>query len=589
MTVRCAAMPRLCLAIMAAVQMMSCRAVRDAHQGLVQDPKPCLDNACATCSVSRDLCEKCKTAQGFKETPASDGTCTCAEGKQREDNSCKDCEEINGCAKLDADCKCAQCKNGYEKAGDGCKCPGGFRDSKTEGCLTCNRGNLGNCLECNEADYNNEKCTRCQDGYKPDNSRRHCDRVQCKIPKDKVLPEGVEAEVYFGETVTVGCDTHKHFKGTTITLTCLKSGEFSGNEPCECQEKFKLDGGVCKVDEAAVCKGICTNGQCSASEGGAASCECNKGYKPDEKDPLKCVKRSDEEMESILCEEKHCESGCKVDNGNAKCTCQAGYKLAGETACQNINECEEEEKPCPAKSTCYDNEGGYTCKCDKGYEGDQCVDRNECLESPPRCEQTCKNTDGGYECSCDDYNTLGPDGSSCEPLEKPCAGNPCGENQLCTPYSALKPHEQTSDKYRCDCIRGYEAHPYSGRCEKCLYKAHYCESICSSMFSLDWLAQCKQKCNRGHTPGEGWHPMHRKLTKLCNKNTSIYRGCVFADIVDAKTSPSCELKPSDVCAEVCDIVGTKYAIIGTWLCKVKCKLYYSWVGPTIDEYCEHGC
>nr|CAB3491171.1 unnamed protein product [Digitaria exilis] len=71
-------------------------------------------------------------------------------------------------------------------------------------------------------------------------------------------------------------------------------------------------------------------------------------------------------------------------------------------------------------SSCRQENGGYTCYCDKGYKGnpyivDGCKDLDECKITPKRCSRSgiCKNLAGTYKCTCK-LGTLGnankPDG-----------------------------------------------------------------------------------------------------------------------------------------------------------------------------------
>ena len=51
------------------------------------------------------------------------------------------------------------------------------------------------------------------------------------------------------------------------------------------------------------------------------------------------------------------------------CECAAGY--AGPTCEVDINECLT--AVCPANTRCVDAVNSYTCVCNPGFEGDQCI------------------------------------------------------------------------------------------------------------------------------------------------------------------------------------------------------------------------
>ncbi|WAR16423.1 EGFL7-like protein, partial [Mya arenaria] len=70
---------------------------------------------------------------------------------------------------------------------------------------------------------------------------------------------------------------------------------------------------------------------------------------------------------------------------------------------------------CENGGFCFDNIGGYTCSCAKGYTGIHCeLDINECSGFVNGgCEDRCINTVGSFACKCSDNNTLNDDGFTC--------------------------------------------------------------------------------------------------------------------------------------------------------------------------------
>lgn len=72
----------------------------------------------------------------------------------------------------------------------------------------------------------------------------------------------------------------------------------------------------------------------------------------------------------------------------------------------DVNECENGMANCDINADCKDTDGGFTCKCRRGYEGNgvQCRDVNECTEKKDNCDAhaECTNTQGSFECSCNE-------------------------------------------------------------------------------------------------------------------------------------------------------------------------------------------
>ena len=95
-----------------------------------------------------------------------------------------------------------------------------------------------------------------------------------------------------------------------------------------------------------------------------------------------------------------------------------GYEGQG---CVNINECINGDHECVEHSTCFDNDGSYTCECNDGYEGygrTKCDDVNECSRRVGECSKfaICIDQKGSYDCTCfDGYeDKSGGTGKVCE-------------------------------------------------------------------------------------------------------------------------------------------------------------------------------
>lgn len=67
------------------------------------------------------------------------------------------------------------------------------------------------------------------------------------------------------------------------------------------------------------------------------------------------------------------------------------------TGCYNVDECKEGTAGCHEMAACIDQNPGFECKCNPGYQGDghSCEDVNECL-GRSGCDRNakCENTEG---------------------------------------------------------------------------------------------------------------------------------------------------------------------------------------------------
>ncbi|ESO03018.1 hypothetical protein HELRODRAFT_192080 [Helobdella robusta] len=151
----------------------------------------------------------------------------------------------------------------------------------------------------------------------------------------------------------------------------------------------------------------------------------------------------------------HCDQSCDPING--QCICKRGYKLVGESKCEDVNECHTLDRPCHKHAHCRNTEGTHTCQCIIGYYGDghQCHDCND--DCPPGTYevQPCNNApNSAKKCAkCSDsckegYYMTG----QCQPRNdtfckvcKPMCGNldyesaPCAgsQNRQCKEMSSL--------------------------------------------------------------------------------------------------------------------------------------------------------
>ncbi len=106
---------------------------------------------------------------------------------------------------------------------------------------------------------------------------------------------------------------------------------------------------------------------------------------------------------------------CENNPGGYSCKCNDGYELV-EGLCADIDECKLPITPCGKGGDCENTEGSHRCTCHNGYELSKdklhCYDFNECgAQENPCGPGTCENNDGSYDCLCN------PGARSCVPPE----------------------------------------------------------------------------------------------------------------------------------------------------------------------------
>ena len=170
-----------------------------------------------------------------------------------------------------------------------------------------------------------------------------------------------------------------------------------------------------------------------------------------------------------------CATACTVVHGTAECdegsckiTCDAGYD--GETCDANIDECATGKDACHVDAICTDTDGGYTCACNPGFEGDgtACTDIDECATDSGGCHANalCTNLPGTHECTCNE-GFLG-NGIQCDDIDE-CAADPppCAvviidevpQGGTCT---------NSEGGYTCDCEAGFEGVDCDQNIDDCL-------------------------------------------------------------------------------------------------------------------------
>ena len=146
---------------------------------------------------------------------------------------------------------------------------------------------------------------------------------------------------------------------------------------------------------------------------------------------------------------------CTNTIGSYNCGCRHGYDQTPEFGCVDIDECKN-EKVCPKNSFCENDAGKFNCQCHFGYDGHLCLDIDECSEiNECHSNATCSNTDGSYSCSCN--SGYRGDGKACR-CQEGYEGNLCLDIDECSGDNECDPNascSNTDGSYICSCNSGY--------------------------------------------------------------------------------------------------------------------------------------
>uniref|UniRef100_A0A8C0VXZ6 Fibulin-2 n=1 Tax=Cyanistes caeruleus TaxID=156563 RepID=A0A8C0VXZ6_CYACU len=227
---------------------------------------------------------------------------------------------------------------------------------------------------------------------------------------------------------------------------------------------------------------------CNIVEGDAV-CSCMAGY------TLMADGVSCEDINECVTERHTCQrrEHCVNTMGSFRClqelSCQPGHELK-DGECVDIDECERGTHSCKVNFVCQNTEGSFYCeskqRCMDGFLQDpegNCVDINECTSLPEPCKPgfNCINTVGSYTCqrnmlSCSRGYHSNEEGTRCVDVDECQTGvHRCGEGQLC---------HNLPGGYRCDCKMGYQYDAFSRSCidinECWSYPGRLCQHTCEN-------------------------------------------------------------------------------------------------------------
>lgn len=166
-------------------------------------------------------------------------------------------------------------------------------------------------------------------------------------------------------------------------------------------------------------------------------CICQDGY---EGNSCEIESRSDCIDGNCACALNPCpvNATCDPKQGTASdftCTCLPGFQ--GEN-CIDIDECQT--KDICGTGVCFNSPGSYQCFCRPGFTGHNCMtDVDECLSGPCKNGATCYDKINEFDCKC----APGYTGKQCEIDIDECASNPCSKGSTCIDLVANCEYNQT--------------------------------------------------------------------------------------------------------------------------------------------------
>ncbi|XP_077988929.1 fibrillin-1-like isoform X2 [Glandiceps talaboti] len=359
--------------------------------------------------------------------------CECPDGQVR-NLVTEECEDVNECETLPNLCDNGECIN--EIGGYSCSCPFGYTLS--------------------------EDGTRC-DEEEPGEVRGYCyltsnGPAQCASPSKvkttlslcccdvkgkgwgdgtcRICPEkgSVEyAEICARGAVTEPADDLKFCE--LFERLCDENGEcinLPRSYRCECNTGYRLDftgrcirdvcgpgyvmdrRGECQDMDECEMDNICTNGDCTNSEG-SFYCICSPGFLLT-RDGRTCEDIDECRNNPILC----MHGTCNNIPGSYQCICDTGYQMSPDSK-RCIDRIECESSGMCRNGRCVPSNGEFRCECYQGYRETRfgCEDINECIEQDNRCiNGICENTPGTYRCHCDDGYEVDSTGQRCRESRK---------------------------------------------------------------------------------------------------------------------------------------------------------------------------
>uniref|UniRef100_A0A0G4F531 EGF-like domain-containing protein n=1 Tax=Chromera velia CCMP2878 TaxID=1169474 RepID=A0A0G4F531_9ALVE len=204
------------------------------------------------------------------------------------------------------------------------------------------------------------------------------------------------------------CDENDPKHTCSAQATCTNLSPSGGRYECACNEGWSGDGHVCTdVNECQggghncdVRNAVCTNSM------GSFSCACKNGWSDTTSDGSKATGTECQTVvgDDVVAGDEECDDGntqsgdgCDSDGKEEDgwvCPVTAG-------ACTDVDECADNSHNCNAQATCTNSDGGFSCACNQGWQGDgiscSVVHGDGDLQGDEECDDG--DTDAGDGCS----------------------------------------------------------------------------------------------------------------------------------------------------------------------------------------------
>ncbi|XP_067637731.1 protein crumbs isoform X2 [Eurosta solidaginis] len=187
----------------------------------------------------------------------------------------------------------------------------------------------------------------------------------------------------------------------------------------------------------------------------------------------------------ILCFDADCKNDgyCGSPTEQYACKCQAGYE--GDDCSINIDECLT--ATCQNGASCIDKVADFLCRCLPGYDGRFCEHNiDECASQPCHNGGTCTDLIAAFQCDCtEDYA-----GAQCDLLKQvTCENLPCRNGSTCE--DGL--NSLTNNNFTCLCMPGFEG-PF---CDVPFCETTACQNGGLCILSDPFTPLCQ--CSMGYT------------------------------------------------------------------------------------------
>ncbi|XP_060596327.1 uncharacterized protein LOC132750377, partial [Ruditapes philippinarum] len=458
---------------------------------LNSDQKSCTQLSADTICSNQGL-----TCDGYCRVGTATAQCACPAGSVLAADDKQSCIDINECEDSTLN-KCEYpdtCKN--VNGGFTCTCPTGkFLEHDGITCTVCDAFHYGeNCLQECKCGVGAARCDPitgcvCKDGWtseKCDLDRNECDVATSPCTRVNTVctntPGGFTCpckEGYFNNTNGQCEDTDECNNPQLNTCTQICDNTL-GSYTCSCRDGYIQDGNGCNdIDE---CSGINDCSQICNNFDGSYKCSCNPGYILSEEDQKTCTVQT----ECSTGNRCGANTDCLMINNEESCPCKKGFEKADEadTSCTDIDECNSTH-PC-VNGTCNNNDGGFTCSCERGFK----LDKDFITCTP--CQSGSFGVNCGETCACKESNTetCNADTGACT-CKTGWKGNDCGANiDECTDNtyqhncSVNSTCVDTEGSYVCECVDGFFKNSEKN-CEVCDSK-HFgknCAQECACNFA----------------------------------------------------------------------------------------------------------